>query len=258
MDNSLLTFNKNGSDSRLRPYLTGVTEHDTKTLATITLYTGTYQPLAAKTDIDPLSDENNYMVEGVSIEATPQSDNKPSNTIPQLTEAQKNSYYGIFNNFSLLQVSESKDQITKLHQNFGSSWNLFFFGSTPSIYTFRGIFLDTFEYPYYQEFMTMYDKYLMGRKCVEHGYKMKLAYDGKIVSGYLLNIQTVLSNDTPYSKSFSFTMIITSEEFVRNNAYRQVSGKIIQSDLNYNRLDNRHRIVDQYSALFGEQPPKEA
>ena len=146
---------------------------------------------------------------------------------------------------------ESKDQIVKLHQNFGRSWNLFFFGDTPSIYTFRGVFLDTVKYPYYQEFMTMYDRVLSGRKCVENGFKMKISYDGKVVGGYLMNIKTVVSADTPYTKTFSFTVVITDENFLRDNAV--VKNGEFTGQAGFNQLNNAHRVVEQYPSLISSE-----
>jgi hypothetical protein len=128
-----------------------------------------------------------------------------------------NNYYGVFNNFSIMAVRESHDEIVKIHQNFGNTWNVFFFGERPSIYNFNGIFIDSVEYPYYQEFMVAYDKLLAGRKCVENKTKMYLTCDNKIIEGYMLNISTTKTAETSLKKEFSFSLLVKNVYWVRNN-----------------------------------------
>ena len=151
-------------------------------------------------------------------------------------------YYGLFNNFSLTGVNERKEQMVKVHMNFGGSWNAFFFGDKPTIYGFNGFFLDSEEYPYYQEFMTAYDNYLSGRKCIENKFQMLISYDGKITGGYILDISTGISAINPYMKSFSFTVLIASENWYRTNIVRGVTNEMI-SGMNY-MSSNRARLSD--------------
>lgn len=248
---------ENNADSNLRPYLSGIKEHQ-GSISTITLYTGDW-PVTSISENPVVTD---YTAKG-SLEKVqpiqPGVSNETVDVAPAVAqniptfgykEGVNGIYFGVFNNFSLLDVSEAKDQIIKLHQNFGSSWNLFFFGDTPQIYTFRGIFLDTWEYPYYQEFMTMYDKFLGGRKCVENGFKMKMVYDGKIIGGYLMGINTGISADQPHTKSFSFTVILTDENYMRENA--RVTANNFTGQSGFNRMNNGHRVIRQYPTLFGD------
>lgn len=245
----------NEIDNNLRPYTHGFKARN-PSIATIVLYTGdsflTTVPSEELSTIDYNSKDNRVSVQAIRPEVYStvirETSEQVEDQVPTLVNNASGLYLGIFNNFSLLEVGEAKDQVIKLHQNFGDSWNLFFFGDSPSIYTFKGVFLDTWEYPYYHEFMTMYDRYLMGRKCVQNGFKMKIVYDDKIIGGYLLNIQTVLSADTPHTKSFSFTVILTDEGYLRDNA-EVVNGEFTgRSRFNY--LNNTHRVVKQYPNLL--------
>jgi len=253
-------------DDRLRPYTTGIHEHP-EALSTIVLYSDEEVSPPAPSNSNYTDDKNMQTVKGM----VSQNDGKvslatyiPSNiaTISPNPDARVK-YFGIFNNFSLIQVEESKDQIVKLHQNFGASWNLFFFGDTPNVYTFSGVFIDTWEYPYYQEFMTMYDLVLAGRKCVENKYKMKIIYDNKSVGGYLIRIRTVTAASTPNQKMFSFTVIINSEEYMRYNMALNPDNVTIAdtsgsnaNKLGYNAMNNGHRIVNQYPNLLADQSGK--
>lgn len=141
-------------------------------------------------------------------------------------------YYGVFNNFSLTGVMEAKDQMAKIHMNFGSSWNAFFFGDKPTIYSFSGFFLDSKEYPYYQAFSVAYDKYLSGRKCVENQFEMFISYDGKIINGYMLNINTSIDGQNPYMKQFSFNVLVKNETWYRMNFYRDKMKGPLKEGLN--------------------------
>lgn len=131
-----------------------------------------------------------------------------------------NTYYGIFNNFSLQSVQEQSSQIVKIHQNFSGYWNAFFFGESPRVFSFSGVFIDTREYPYYQEFMVAYDKWLAGNKCVENNIVMKIIYDGRIVDGYMISISTTNTADQQYLKQFQFTVLVRASAWLRSNIIR--------------------------------------
>jgi len=259
-------------DNILRPYTVGIQEHP-QSIATIILYSdelGSSPQTEQKNYLDP---NNRETVDSVSSEVGYQNNeisaNRISMSIPNLGEilASRPSYYdfktnygayfGIFNNFSLLQVEENKDQIAKIHQNFGSSWNMFFFGPTPDMYNFSGLFLDTQDYPYYHEFMLMYDNFLSGHKCVENKFKMKIVYDGKIVGGYLLRIRTASSAESPHIKTFSFTVIVTDEEYMRDNIQIAADGATVLG-LGFNAINNAHRVVKQYPMLLTQQQDQTA
>ncbi|RLI55313.1 MAG: hypothetical protein DRP09_10340 [Candidatus Thorarchaeota archaeon] len=155
-----------------------------------------------------------------------------------------NNYYGVFNNFSLINVTESHGEIVKLHQNFSNGWNAFFFGEKPAIYNFSGIFLDTKEYPYYQEFMVAYEKYLRGRKAIENNMQLKMIYDGRIIDGYMLNINTTSTGDVEQTKSFSFSVLIRKSGWVRMNmvpVYSSNAGRYVNTE-QFNGMDNSPRL----------------
>lgn len=193
--------------------------------------------------------------------------------VATLSLSDQDDYIGIFNNFSLNTVNESAEDITKLHVNFSEYWNLFFFGQKPKVYQFGGVFLDSREFPYYQEFMVAYDKYLRGRKCVENKMQMVISYQGKVVSGYLLSIKVASTGENAYMKQFGFSVIVRDEQWVRNN-YRVKLGYhgnfIFQDTDKLNVLSNKHRfrasdhrlstqvssIIDK--ATFGEIDQSEA
>lgn len=215
-------FLNSPDDNRVRPYTNGLKQHN-ETIATILLYTaGQSSDETKELENDYLADLNqnvNDLIAGATSTDVVPSPDIPGGKIAMITldNRELNNYYGVFNNFSLLSVQEMHGEIVKLHQNFSDGWNAFFFGEKPVIYQFSGIFIDSREYPYYQEFMVAYQKYLSGRKCIENNMQMKIMYDGRLVDGYMLSINVSRTAETPLTKAFTFSVLIRKSGWVRIN-----------------------------------------
>jgi hypothetical protein len=242
------------TDSLFRPYMSGVTQQEL-TIATILLMSDNQaqnQQNIKPTVKNYLNSFNSYIDQLIptptsqQIAAAGGVDTNPSGKIWVDSLDGVNPYYGIFNNFSLLSVIEGSDQIIKIHQNFGATWNAFFFGNKPQIYTFSGFFLDTKEYPYYQEFLMAYDKILAGRLCIQNNIIMKIVYDNKMISGYMMNISTGMDASTPLTKQFRFSILVNAPvQWIRTNYHaKQANGN--GSFFYYedsNSLDNTARVA---------------
>jgi hypothetical protein len=227
----------------IRPYLTGVTPQEDN-IATIVLLSENKESAKADQSVDYLKNFQS-VVDPVSFNTgkSVATITQGSTAIPNLKLDGSHEYYGVFNNFSLTSVTESKDQMTKIHMNFGGSWNAFFFGEKPTVYGFSGFFLDSREYPYYQEFSVAYDKFLSGRKCVENNFQMLISYDGKIISGYILNINSGTDANNPYVKSFNFSVLVKDESWFRNNiSLNAAPSSVPASGLNYMSSDRNFGI----------------
>ncbi len=214
-----LDYLKKYEDDKIRPYNVATTEHDDP-IATIILFNQNNSNGFSSSNVDYYTDYSrkiNTLISG-QVDSTASGDPEiPIGDIPLLSLNSKDDYYGVFNNFSVTGVSENHDQITKVHMNFSARWNVFFFGNTPAIYQFRGVFLDTVEYPYYQEFLVAYDKYLSGRKCVENKMQTKLMISGQIIDGFLMNVGVNHNSQTPTLKEFNFSMLVKGTNWVRIN-----------------------------------------
>jgi len=153
--------------------------------------------------------------------------------------SKRGGYYGIFNNFMLTSVSESRKTINKVHMNFADSWNVFFFGNSPVMLSMSGGFIDTEEFPYYQEFMVAYEKYISGERLVENNLNMLISYDGKIIEGYILNINTSTSVTTESYKQFSMVILVKDIYWVRFNEDET-------GDPKPNYMFNKNRLTETY------------
>lgn len=212
-----------GNESRIRPFNSGIHEHE-GTVATILLYTGNTPSQEDEEHVgrDYLTDLE-FTVSELESEAIGSTNSTPpelpGGRIAAITldEKKNDNYYGVFNNFSLMNVNEKHEEIVKLHQNFSQGWNAFFFGEKPVVYNFGGIFIDSMEYPYYQEFMVAYQKYLAGRKCIENRMQFKMMYDGKLIDGYMININVNSTADVEASKAFTFAILVRDVQWIRMN-----------------------------------------
>lgn len=237
-------------DYRLRPYTVGL-DRQGETLATILVYKrGDERPQSIE-GVDYLKYFESQVKElttasvtgfgGGSRKISVGTPEQPDGQITNESLDGKNEYYGVFNNFSLLNVQESHEQIVKLHVNFSADWNAFFFGEKPRVYQFSGIFLDSKDYPYYQEFMTAYDKYLAGRKSIERKMQTKFIYDGKIVDGYMLNISTSQTAADQLIKTFQFTVLVKGLYWARVNKVPRVNSVVHGTD--------RYLLEEQFNGL---------
>jgi len=247
-----------------RPYTSGLSQHDPN-IATIIL-TG-MSSRADELDITKGKIKDYFNDISSSIKELKAIDNDASpiikgETIPKLPKL-GNDYFGVFNNFSLMSVSEARSQIVKVNVNFGDSWNAFFFGKRPKVYVFSGFFMDSKDYPYYEEFVRAYDNYLAGGKSIENKFRTYITYDGKINSGYILDLNTTIDSKEPYVKPFQFQMLIDNESFARINYKRNDIGSIMDTPGSNRELSNVHRIINysqepDMADVFIEQPITQA
>lgn len=228
-----------------RPYSVGLIEHP-QTLSSIILFTENTTQKVEEKPKDFFTDFSDK-VKNIIIKSSTGTEIAPDAPTGNIWRGQLGNapgdYYGVFNNFSIMAVREAHDEIVKIHQNFDNSWNVFFFGERPAIYSFNGIFVDSMDYPYYQEFMVAYDQLLAGRKCVENKMRMFITCDNKIIEGYMLNISSTKTAETSFKKDFSFSLLVRNIYWVRNNIVVTTApdGQIVYK-LGYNELNNIARF----------------
>lgn len=229
------------ANNSFRPYGTALINHD-NSLATIILHADKASPEG----LNKGTTNKNFLRDFSGPIATSAVTGSASSgvNIPDIKLDGTSAYYGIFNNFSLSSVSESRDQIVKVQNHFGGNWSAFFFGDKPRVFRFNGLFLDGKNYPHYQEFVSAYSMYLSGRKCIENNFKMTISYDGKIIRGYMLDMSTVIDSNNTSKKGFSFSILVEKESWARFNTYEN-EGQML------NKLSNADRYLDTY--VYGSE-----
>jgi hypothetical protein len=117
------------------------------------------------------------------------------------------SYAGFF----LQQVTEQHSERAEVVQLPGDEYTAYFFGSAPSTYTFSGTFLNTQEDQWRVLFKRLYTNVLRGTENAKQRHLVQIAYDTKIVSGYITGFTDVLKADNELFSSFQFTMLVKKE-----------------------------------------------
>ena len=253
---------QSGDDNSIRPWTNGYMEHNDP-LATILLFTDAGAAASLENNkINYLNNLSNSVkkltTESVSnpqittgipdtygnIDFSGTPDQTAGGKIPVLKLDNRNYYYGVFNNFCLTGFTEMHDQIVKVHMNFSASWNAFFFGNSPNVYQFRGYFIDASDYPYYQEFMVAYDKYLSGRKAIENRLQTKLVVAGQIMDGYLLSVSVSHNANTTALKEFTFSMLVKGSSWIRTNIVKNFYYE--SGTTQFNGLSNSARLSQQF------------
>lgn len=241
-------YDKLPTPNHLRPYTSGIKDHE-HVVSTIVLYYDKDTDLPEEDLDDKKISELTAKVNEISSATIIDSSVKTTyeeeyGTIANLKlDGNDNSYYSIFNNFSLLTVTESNEEIVKINLNFSSFWNAFFFGKKPKVYGFNGYFIDTADYPHYQEFMIGYEKYISGRRLIEKGLRAKFVYKGRIVDGYMLNLTTSHNSSDDSLVMFKFTVLVTNDTWIRYNFKHTEKGNV---SLGLNGMTNAERLNDPY------------
>lgn len=249
-------------NDNLRPITSGMTEHETG-ISTILLYSdnsGKEQSADKDTGVERSITLNNFQgVVPLPDLSSSDSDlellSLSESNIPLLEEI-SSEYYGVFNNFSIVSLQESKGNILKIHQNFAGNWNAFFMGEKPETIELSGILLDSPEFPYYQEFMIAYDKYLSGKKCIQNNMRMILSIDGKLIDGYIVQVRTSTSSNVNSPKSIkklNFSVLVKKTDWVRFNFNSN-------SEKEFNKLSNidRYNFNFNRDQNFGKSPAERA
>jgi hypothetical protein len=122
--------------------------------------------------------------------------------------------------FFITGVSENTSEKFQIVQTFGSDY-VFFFNRKPLIYTINGVWHNSEDKQWKNNFRENYDNFLRGTKLVEGRNKAVLQYDDVTREGYLLALNYQMDAQNTHAVPFSFSMFITKES--RTGQKRQTS-----------------------------------
>lgn len=113
-----------------------------------------------------------------------------------------------YTNFIIQSMQETHQEIHQLVQTFDHAYS-FFYGERPQTVAVSGVLVNSINFNWRSEFMKNYHEVLRGSIAVGGGNLVRLTYDGRILHGYLLNLQVSESADNNAVVNFSFSMIIS-------------------------------------------------
>ena len=121
----------------------------------------------------------------------------------------------------LLQVAnesfaEKVDIVDMLSDNYVS----YFFGQAPPIFTYQGVFLNTYQDDWRSAFTLLYSNALRGTKLARHRRLVTLTYDNVAITGTFVNMNQTLTAEMEMSASFSFSILVK-----RYDVYRLIKSR---------------------------------
>jgi hypothetical protein len=118
---------------------------------------------------------------------------------------------GAYVGFLLSQVTESKTEKAEVIPLVGDGFASYFFGQNPRTYMFDGFLLNTKECLWRDLFDYLYKEVFRGSKVAKHSKLVRIAYDGRIVSGVMTAMSQVLSSQNELYSQFQFSLLVFDE-----------------------------------------------
>lgn len=111
--------------------------------------------------------------------------------------------------FFLTSVSYEMKEKIQMMSMLDSSDIIYLFGDNPTMVTFAGICLDTYNFQWLRDMTTIYRKKARGTVSVSSATPISVCYDDERVEGVIINMTTGKSASSLNSAEIRFTMIIT-------------------------------------------------
>jgi hypothetical protein len=112
-----------------------------------------------------------------------------------------------YSRFFLQSVTESQQEKFQIVETF-TSYYPFFFGKRPPIYSFRGSLINDYNHKWTNDLMFFYENFFRGTQSVQLGAQAVLNYDGRIVYGFILNLNIQQTSDLDKGAAFSFDLLV--------------------------------------------------
>jgi hypothetical protein len=114
-----------------------------------------------------------------------------------------------FTHFFLESINEPHQERMAILETFTSSW-IYFFGEQTPIFNYSGFLLNSDNHRWVNDWISIYDRAFRGTQAVQRQAIIQMAYDGRIIEGYICNqnLSRTAVQDKGYP--FSFAMVITN------------------------------------------------
>ena len=123
----------------------------------------------------------------------------------------KNFARGSFIGFFLQEVTERNSEKSQISPLNGDGYAAYFSGKEPSVYSFSGILLNTRQDQWRSTFTYLYENLLRGSKITGLSRLVQVAYDDKVVTGSMMNLNQVISTSPDETSTrFTFDLLVAS------------------------------------------------
>jgi hypothetical protein len=132
-------------------------------------------------------------------------------TLSSLPGPAKHFNLGSYVGFFLQEVTERNSEKAQVSPLNGDGYAAYFSGREPSVYSFSGILLNTRQDQWRSTLTYLYDNLLRGSKITGLNRLVQVAYDDKVVTGSMMNLnQTISASPDETFTRFSFDILVAS------------------------------------------------
>lgn len=158
-----------------------------------------------------------------------------------------------YTRFFLQQVSESQQEKYQVVETF-TSFYTFFYGKRPTVYTFTGSLLNDENHKWVNDFMFFYDNFFRGTRTADMGAQAVMTYDGRVVSGFIIDLAIRQSAELHKGAQFSMNMLVT--DHVPINFSVDITALIEKAQIDL--INEKARIMQQVGSINKNVPAEVA
>ena len=114
-----------------------------------------------------------------------------------------------YSRFFLQSVQESQSEKVQIVETF-TDYYAFFYGKRPPVYSFRGVLLNDENHKWTNDLMFFYENFFRGSQTVALGAQAYVFYSGRLISGFLLNLNIQEESVLYKGASFSFDVLVVT------------------------------------------------
>ncbi len=119
-------------------------------------------------------------------------------------------YSNANHNFFITNVQHAAEEKMQVVETFGQDF-VFFFGQRPMVLQVQGMLMNTSDFPWKQEWLSNYEHYLRGTRCVQNRTRVFLHVDDQLYSGYVFGTSITDDANLPHVCPFSFRMLVFNQ-----------------------------------------------
>lgn len=119
-------------------------------------------------------------------------------------------YSNANHNFFITSVQHAVEEKMQVVETFGEDF-VFFFGQRPMVLQVQGMLMNTSDFPWKQEWLSNYEHYLRGTRCVQNRTRVFLHVDDQLYSGYVFGTSITDDANLPHVCPFSFRMLVFNQ-----------------------------------------------
>lgn len=115
-----------------------------------------------------------------------------------------------YSRFFLQNVTEQDQEKMQVVETF-TAFYVFFYGRRPRVYNYTGLLMNDPNHKWTNDLSFFYENFFRGTKAVEINAQAVISYDGKLVSGFLINLAMQRDAMSPKGVPFSFQVIVIDD-----------------------------------------------